>query len=48
VKNKLLDKGKPVPENDIWIAAVAMQNDLILVTRDGHFDEITGLKYEKW
>lgn len=48
VKKKLLDKGKPIPENDIWIAAVAMQNDLILVTRDSHFDEIEGLKYEKW
>ena len=48
VKNKLLDKGKPIPENDLWIAAVAMQNDLILVTRDAHFDEIEELKYEKW
>ncbi|MCZ7358026.1 MAG: type II toxin-antitoxin system VapC family toxin [Candidatus Methanoperedens sp.] len=48
VKNKLIDKGKPIPENDIWIAAVAMQNDLILVTRDGHFGEIEDLKYEKW
>jgi len=48
VKNKLLEKGKPIPENDIWIAAVAMQNNLILVTRDGHFSEIEDLKYEKW
>ncbi len=48
VKNKLLDKGKPIPENDIWIAAVAIQNNLILVTRDGHFSEIEDLKYEKW
>ena len=48
VKNKLLDKGKPIPENDIWIAAVAMQNDLILVTHDGHFGEIEELKSEKW
>lgn len=48
VKNKLLDKGKPIPENDIWIAAVAMQKNLILVTRDGHFGEIEDLKYETW
>ena len=48
VKNKLLDKGKPIPENDIWIAAVAMQNNLIFVTRDGHFSEIEDLKFEKW
>jgi len=43
-KNRLLDKGKPIPENDIWIAAVAMQNNLILVTRDAHFSEIDDLK----
>jgi tRNA(fMet)-specific endonuclease VapC len=48
VKIKLLDKGKSIPENDIWIAALTIQNDLILVTRDGHFDEIEDLKYEKW
>lgn len=48
VKKKLQEKGKLIPENDIWIAAVAMQNDLILVSRDGHFDEVEELRYEKW
>ena len=48
VKNKLLEKGKPIPENDIWIAAVAMQNNLILVTRDAHFSEIDDLISENW
>ncbi len=30
--------GKPIPTNDIWIAAMAVQHDLILFSRDGHFD----------
>ena len=30
--------GKPIPTNDIWIAAQAIQYDLILYSRDEHFD----------
>ncbi|MBH8563731.1 type II toxin-antitoxin system VapC family toxin [Nostoc sp. CENA67] len=37
IKNKLRLKGRPLPENDIWIAALALQYGLTLVTRDGHF-----------
>jgi tRNA(fMet)-specific endonuclease VapC len=36
IKNHLREKGRPIPENDIWIAAIARQHDLILVTRDSH------------
>ena len=43
VKNKLRLKGHPIPENDIWIAAIALQHDLTLLTRDTHFAEIEGL-----
>jgi tRNA(fMet)-specific endonuclease VapC len=48
LKTELLNKGKPIPENDIWIAACAKQHGLILVTRDKHFDEINGLQAEYW
>jgi tRNA(fMet)-specific endonuclease VapC len=48
VKNKLRLKGRPVPENDVWIAAVAIQQDLTLVTRDKHFNEIDNLKTARW
>lgn len=48
IKNKLRKKGRPLPENDIWIAALALQYDLILVTRDQHFDEIDNLKLVSW
>ena len=48
VKNGLRRKGRPVPENDVWIAAMALQNDLILVARDAHFREVEGLRVEAW
>ncbi|MEH2319388.1 type II toxin-antitoxin system VapC family toxin [Nostoc sp.] len=48
VKNKLRLKGRPLPENDIWIAAIAIQYNLILVTRDAHFQEVENLKTETW
>ncbi len=31
-------QGTPIPVNDIWIAALAVQYDLLLFSRDGHFD----------
>jgi tRNA(fMet)-specific endonuclease VapC len=41
-------KGRPIPENDIWIAAVAKQYDLALFTRDAHFAEVESLRTESW
>jgi tRNA(fMet)-specific endonuclease VapC len=48
VKNKLRLKGRPLPENDVWIAALALQHDLILVTRDAHFQEVENLQTVGW
>lgn len=48
IKAALRKKGKPIPENDIWIAAIAQQYDLILITRDKHFLEIDNLNTELW
>ena len=48
VKNALRIKGHPIPENDIWIAAVAFQHNLTLVTRDTHFNEIENLEVVVW
>jgi tRNA(fMet)-specific endonuclease VapC len=36
-------KGTPVPTNDLWIAAAAMETGSRLVTYDGHFTAIAGL-----
>jgi len=40
--------GRPIPENDIWIAAIALQHDLILVSRDSHFEYVESLRLEHW
>ena len=36
-------KGRPIPTNDLWIAATALQHGLVLATRDDHFAAIEGL-----
>ena len=48
IKNHIKQKGKPIPENDIWIAAVAREYDVVLVTRDQHFSNIDLIKTEAW
>ena len=48
IKDQLRRKGRLIPDNDIWIAAIAMQRGLILVTRDAHFDEVESLHTEYW
>jgi len=48
IKNELRTKGRPIPENDIWMAAIAFQHELILVTRDSHFDAIDDLHVQRW
>lgn len=48
VKNKLRLRGRPLPENDVWIAALALRHDLILVTRDAHFQEVDNLQVIAW
>ncbi|MBD6619381.1 type II toxin-antitoxin system VapC family toxin [Komarekiella sp. 'clone 1'] len=48
VKNKLRLRGRPLPENDIWIAALALQYELTLVTRDAHFQEVENLQIVGW
>ena len=35
--------GTPVPTNDLWIAALVLEHDLILITRDPHFQRIPQL-----
>lgn len=48
IKASLRKKGKPIPENDIWIAAIAIQHNLTVATRDKHFAEVDGLLMEEW
>lgn len=41
-------KGRPIPSNDVWIAALCLQNDLPLLTRDGHFRDVDELHVLMW
>ena len=44
IKSKLHAKGRPIPDNDIWIAAIAIQYSIVLATTDRHFDDVEGLR----
>lgn len=40
----LKQKGKPIPENDLWIAALCVEHQVALAALDAHFDAIDDLK----
>jgi len=40
-------KGKPIPENDVWIAAICIENKIPLLSNDRHFEEIDYLTLQK-
>lgn len=48
IKSELKKKGRPIPENDIWIAALGKQYNATLVSRDTHFNNIDELPLETW
>jgi tRNA(fMet)-specific endonuclease VapC len=48
VRDELRRKGRPIPENDIWIAALARQHRQPVVSRDDHFDYVSDLRRVAW
>ena len=44
LKDKLKKSGSPLPINDVWIAAHALETASVLITYDSHFQKITGLR----
>ena len=48
IRARLARKGRPIPENDIWIAASALSEGATLVSEDQHFLEIDELACEAW
>jgi tRNA(fMet)-specific endonuclease VapC len=40
VYRQLCNQGTPIPTNDIWIAALALQYNLVLHARDRHFEAV--------
>ena len=45
---ELKGKGKPIPTNDLWIAALCRQHSLSLLSRDRDFDFVAGLRRVDW
>jgi len=48
VREELRRAGRPIPENDVWIAALSRQYELPIVSRDNHFDGIAGVNRLSW
>ena len=48
VRLELKKAGKPIPSNDLWVAAMCRQHQLALMSQDGHFDAVQGLKRVGW
>lgn len=48
LKLALRHEGRPIPENDLWIAATCLMAGVPLITRDRHFDPVPGLEVVSW
>ena len=48
ISAQLAGAGTPIPQNDIWIAAIALQTGLPLATADRHFQNVIGLTVLQW
>ena len=48
IRYELKQKGRPIPDNDIWIAALSRQHNLSVVSDDSQFDVVDGLRRISW
>ena len=48
LRGALSRSGTPIPENDLWIAALAVEHGWPLATRDAHFTRVPGLTVQDW
>jgi tRNA(fMet)-specific endonuclease VapC len=48
LRQELKTLGRPIPGNDLWIAALARQHRLAVVSRDRHFSLVPKLAVESW
>jgi predicted nucleic acid-binding protein len=46
IRESLWKSGTPIPTNDMWIAATAMQHGLVIVTTDPHYKKVTQILVE--
>jgi tRNA(fMet)-specific endonuclease VapC len=45
---ELKKAGRPIPANDLWVAALCRQHSLPLLSRDRHFDLVSGIRRLDW
>ena len=48
IRSELKASGSPIPANDAWIAALARQHRLPIVSQDGHFDSVKNIDRRTW
>ncbi len=48
IRHELKLRGRPIPEGDLWIAALARQHDMSIVSRDAHFDVVENVRRIGW
>jgi tRNA(fMet)-specific endonuclease VapC len=48
IRQALAEKGTPIPEADLWIAAICREHELAVLSEDAHFDRVPGLTRYDW
>jgi tRNA(fMet)-specific endonuclease VapC len=48
IRSRLKKSGTPIPSNDLWIAALCVQHTSPILTRDRHYEAVSGLKRLSW
>lgn len=48
IRQALKQTATPIPSNDVWIAALARQHNLAILSDDSHFDRVTGIRRITW
>ncbi len=48
IRHRLRLAGTPIPENDIWIAALALEHEQKVLSNDRHFDLVEGIERISW
>jgi tRNA(fMet)-specific endonuclease VapC len=48
LRHALRRAGTPIPANDLWIAALAREHNLPVLSRDAHFDLVPGIERTTW
>ncbi len=48
IRQSLAEKGTPIPEADLWIAAICLEHEVAVLSEDAHFDRVPGLTRYDW